>query len=179
MTNAEKLSIGISVVALIVSIVAPFILYQWYQNDVRIQQIKATSLDVYQTATSSAAISFSAENEETETTALASQIHISNKGSLPVDGIELILKHRDDEKFFDSFYVNVYPPVAFKKSLVDGRLSIEFEKPLPPKQKVTIHIESSKTGKDVVGTIDFSSIEAWIRSEALPTTPVKLTPGEP
>ena len=46
MTRHEKLSLGISTVALVISIVHPFLNYYRFQNEVRIRQLKSDAFVV-------------------------------------------------------------------------------------------------------------------------------------
>jgi hypothetical protein len=47
MSRHEKLSLAISILALVISVASPFLNYYWFQNEVRIQQLKAESFVVH------------------------------------------------------------------------------------------------------------------------------------
>jgi hypothetical protein len=46
MTRHERLSLGISIAALVIAIVSPFVNYYWFQNEARIRQLKSEAFSV-------------------------------------------------------------------------------------------------------------------------------------
>jgi hypothetical protein len=46
MTHHERLSLGVSTAALVISIISPFANYYWFQSEVRIRQLKAEAFRV-------------------------------------------------------------------------------------------------------------------------------------
>lgn len=166
-STLDVVAIVISLIALVASFASPFVVYHWLQNDVRVQQLKATALIVTPSGMSGITpIGDEIKIERTNT------IHVENKGSLPVGDVEVILIHDDDNDFFNSVEIIVVPPLAFKKDLTNGRLSIAFEKPIPPKQVVDIDIVKTEQGKDLDASFNYRKVQCWIRSEAMPTIPV-------
>jgi len=168
--GAVDWSVVLSVIAIVVAIGSPFVTYNWLQNDLRLRQIKATALRVELKGASSVAM-----DGKTEDVTRTDDIRVTNGAALPIGGVELILKHDTNEKFFDGAVVTVDPPLRIKKSLVEGVLTIGFESPLAPEQSIEVLITRNKNEKDAIAKIEnYDGVRVWIRSEASATALIPL-----
>jgi hypothetical protein len=80
-TRHEKLTLTISILALVIAVGSPFLNYYWFQNEVRIQQLKAESFVVR------ASIYGCPEKKS-----LMYQLSIRNKGVWPINNVHIIIQ---------------------------------------------------------------------------------------
>ena len=161
----------LSIIAIIISIMSPFLTYKYLQNDVRIQQIKARSIRAFSTG------EISSRNEDEGVIKLhaARNYQIKNEGELPVGGVELVLQYRGNkEKPFDNVTVHTNPARKMKLEPDDDSLIVTFEMPIVPGDTVDVILEQNKTIHDPRNDeIPINNIIAeWIRSEASPPIPI-------
>lgn len=167
-------SFATSVLALCVSIAAPFLVYRLLVNEVRVHQLKAAGLRA--TISRAMSCSFEGENEVVYASLLP---EVCNEGSLPVCEVQLILEFRGrEDSYFADVEVSLEPPLDFTKTISGKKMSISLDGAIAPGQQVTFEIQKGpftrKIGEDREG--GFSDLSGWIRSEATPAIPLMDLP---
>lgn len=165
----EIASFVMSVVACILAIVMPYATYTWMQNEVRLQKIKATSLRAFSTSASGISTAPNGATSISKTTF----IRIVNDGDLPIDQVEVIFEDDAGQKdFFEETSVTTDPYRKVRTELSDCTLVAAFEKPLPPRELVTLAFHKTFKFKDNELDPDDKRLLVWVRSEASPAIPI-------
>ncbi len=137
-------SMVVSGLALLATCLVPYLMYRYFHNESRIQQIKQASLRA-RTKTMGQAHSVA----DSPAISRTNVIEIVNDGPLPIADVEVIVSHQMNTKFFDGAHVSAHPPIAFKRSVDNGALTASFEKALAPGQTVSVFITREQLGGDL------------------------------
>jgi hypothetical protein len=132
MTRHERLSLGISTAALVISIVSPFLNYYWFQNEVRVQQLKADSFVVHGYA-------YGCPDKKN----IIFQVRLRNTGVWPIKNVRLTIQktvstfdpdHPDKAlKFsFDKKDIDPAPPLPISIEEKSKDIIVQFKDPLMP-----------------------------------------------
>ncbi len=165
----------LALLALIVSIVAPIVSYRYLQNDIRVQQLKASAVRVVSNEATN-----STQGEGTKATVTRTKVlEIRHEGELPVGGVELIFERFENApKLFEEIKFTVSPPVKYTKEIDGETLRLSLDQALAPKAKIQVTIRRTvarpKNGNINGGMI---SLSAWIRTEATPAVPIDFDSG--
>ena len=131
--NLSRASLIVSILALIASITSPIATYYWFQGELRIREIKIRSFaaeglieEWYDTC-----------RDESSKTAIYS-VHLGNSGDLPIDKVRITLRQPSEHEL-NASYITDTPPIGFKVTDHQrGRLTLNFEEPLPPHTSLTV-----------------------------------------
>lgn len=165
LTKNEKITVGLSVAALIVSIVSPFVAYRWLQSAVREQVLKQQAL----TAAGRYGVTYNVENPKFSEVIYS--VDVSNTGELPVDTV--VISFRQYGQTFDNGVkerVEVNPTIPMRVEVSSNTLIIRFENAFPPGQKVTVSWPTAIDQSDT--KIPISHPSAWVSSEASASIPI-------
>jgi hypothetical protein len=136
MTRHEKLSLGISTVALVISIVSPFLNYYWFQNEVRIRQLKSDAFVVEGNV-------YGCPTLQT----IAFDFELKNAGVWPIENVQLTIQKTVDTfdlkdvhkllKFvLDKQDIDPEPPLAILIQEKSRDIVVHLKDALPPKSDV-------------------------------------------
>lgn len=166
--SLDFVAVIVAVLALIVAIVAPLVTYFALQNDIRIQQLKATALRV-----SDYAMGGHILEDGKHAYVQTFIVQIIHEGQLPVDSVEVIFDYKGDtEKYFNDVEITTDPPLAYEKTIKGNVLTVSFTSPLAPGEDVSLSIEKIFVPKEGEQIFDFPKLQAWLRSEATPAVPI-------
>jgi hypothetical protein len=132
MTRHERLSLGISITALVIAIATPFLNYYWFQNEVLVQQLKAGSFVVHGYA-------YGCPDKKK----IIFQIRIRNTGVWPIKNVRLIIQKTvstfDPEHqgrllnfTFDKKDIDPAPPLPISIEEKSKDIVVQFKDPLMP-----------------------------------------------
>jgi hypothetical protein len=142
MTRHERLTLGVSITALIISVASPFLNYYWFQSEVRVQQLKGEALHAEGTI-------YICDDQQT----MIYEITLKNTGLWPIQRVHLTIQKSFDTIRFDS---KPYKPgnglkFAFDKKNIrpdpginisiqekDNVLLVNFKDALPPKYEMVL-----------------------------------------
>jgi hypothetical protein len=142
MTRHERLTLGVSIAALVISIASPFLNYYWFQNEVRVQQLKSEAVHVEATI-------YICDYQRT----MVYEITLKNTSIWPVQRVHLTIqksfetirfddkpyKPGNDLKFaFDKKNIRPDPGVNISIQEKGNDLLVNFKDPLPPKFEMVL-----------------------------------------
>jgi hypothetical protein len=138
MTRHERLSLGISTAALVISIVSPLLNYYWFQNEVRLQQLKADAFVVH-------GYVYGCPDKKS----VIFQIRLQNKGVWPIKSVRLTIQktvdtfdpndYRHALKFtLDKKDIDPAPPLAVSIEEKTKDIVVQFKDALPPNKDVEL-----------------------------------------
>jgi hypothetical protein len=165
LTKNEKITVGLSVAALIVSIVSPFVAYRWLQSSVREQAMKEQGF----TAAGRYGVIYNVENPKLSDVTYS--VDLTNTGELPVDKVVISIRHYGqtfDNRVKETVEVN--PTMPMRVDVSSSTLIIRFENALPPGQKATVSWHAPLDQSDT--KVPISHPSAWVSSEASASIPI-------
>jgi len=174
MTRHERLSLGASITALVIAIVSPFLNYYWFQNEVRVRQLKSEAFRVEGNA-------YGCPDLRT----IVFEIWLKNTGAWPIENVRLMIqktvytinlndtKNKSDNLVqfsFDAKDMKPYPPLAIS---VDEKhkhdIVVHFKDSLPPNSDVMLVVLQFKNvSPDYIHMFpDFETMQplVWVSSE--------------
>jgi hypothetical protein len=137
MTRHERLTLGVSVAALVISICSPLVNYYWLQSEVRIRELKSEGFHVDPTV-------YLCENTQT----MVYEIDVNNIGLWPIERVHLTFQKKfetinfDNKPYkpgaglkfvFDKKNVKPDPPIDISVQEKADYLIVNFKDSLPPK----------------------------------------------
>jgi hypothetical protein len=167
LTLNEVLSISISVVALLIAVITPFISYRWLQNSVREQRLKADGFK----AAGSYTTSYNADDPKASY--ITYRFYISNDGPLSVGKVAISIYNGG--KLFPENVAGdfkVFPPNRVSVTPLRDTIFIGLDEPLPPGQKLEITWTRPYDRTDDKKPIQHPFI--WVSSEATPSIQLSL-----
>src|ERR1700686_1717349 len=139
MTHHERLSLGVSTAALVISIISPFGNYYWFQSEVRIRQLKAEA--------------FRVEGNIYDCPSLHTilfDIVLKNTGVWPIDHVGLVIQktmqtvdlNQKDFKLtsfsLDKGDIQPEPPLDVQIKEKKHDIVVHFQEGLPPNSNVRL-----------------------------------------
>lgn len=165
----EKLTLTLSVVAIVISILAPIANYLWLQSSVREQTLKKQGFN----AIGWYKYSVNLDNQEKREIYF---IDVTNNSKLPID--KVLLSYRllgntltDDLK--DK--IETDPPTPFEVSIRQNTLFISLVNAMAPNQNVTVLFSLKTDEKHEENSVRHPY--AWVSSEASPPVPITWQPS--
>jgi hypothetical protein len=122
MTRHERLSLGVSITALVISMASPFLNYYWFQSEVRIRQLKSESFRVEGNAY---------DCPKLKTTLF--ELRLKNTGILPIERVRLSIENRSDKP-----KINPDPPLDVVIEERKKNIVVSLREPLPPHSDVLL-----------------------------------------
>jgi hypothetical protein len=140
MTRHERLSLGISTAALIIAIVSPFVNYYYFQNEIRIRQLKSEAFSVTENV-------YGCSRLKT----IIFEFKLKNTGVWPIEHVRLSIQ-RDVSSFdpnpnkghhvltynLEKTGIQALPPLAISIRQNTKDFVVIFEEALPPKGDVEL-----------------------------------------
>jgi hypothetical protein len=165
MTRHERLSLGISIAALVIAIVSPFLNYYWFQNEVRVRQLKSEAFVVE-------ANEYDCANLQT----LIFDLELKNTGVWPIEHVQLnipkVLVTFDPHtpgkilKFLlNKRDIKPEPPLAIEIEDKSKAVVVRFKDALPPNSDVAL-------GSFQVRNVPSDQIDVFTDMEGLLPLPV-------
>jgi hypothetical protein len=172
MTRHERLTLGVSITALIISVASPFLNYYWFQSEVRVQQLKGEALHAEGTI-------YICDDQQT----MIYEITLRNTGLWPIQRVHLTIQKSFDTIRFDSkpykpgnglkfaFHKkNIRPDPGINISIQekDSYLLVNFKDPLPPKIEMVLADLFKNVPHELLDMLpDLESMEPsiWLSSE--------------
>jgi hypothetical protein len=142
MTRHERLTLGVSVAALVISVASPFLNYYWFQSEVRVQQLKSEALHAEGTI-------YICDDQQT----MIYEITLKNTGLWPIQRIHLTMQKSFDTIRFDGKPYkpgnglkfafdkkNIRPDLGINISIreKDSYLLVNFKDAMPPKIEMVL-----------------------------------------
>jgi len=165
LTKNEKLTIGLSVVALIVSLVSPYATYRWLQSAVREQSLKEQGF----MAAGWYGTTYDAEHPKLSEADYS--VDLNNTGELPIEKVIVSIRYYGQN--FDAAVkekVRVNPPMPIRIDVSSDTLMVSLENALPPSQKTTVSFPLTVDLSDLKVPINHPN--AWVSSEASASIPI-------
>jgi hypothetical protein len=122
MTRHEKLSLGVSSAALIISILSPFFNYYLFQNEVRIRQLKSESFRVEGNA-----------YDLPKLKTILFELRLKNTGTFPIERVRLLIQKRPDKP-----KINPDLPLDIAVEEKQTNIVVSLREPLPPHSDVLL-----------------------------------------
>jgi len=166
MTRHERLSLRVSIAALVISIVGPFVNYYWFQNEFRIRQLKSEAYAVEENV-------YGCPNLKT----IIFEIQLKNTGVWPIERVRLSIQKTVDTlvdrnviKFpLDQKDLTRYPPSEISVGKRSKDIVVHFKDALPPKSDVALGaLKITNVPPDVIDVFpDMESLQpfVWVSSE--------------
>jgi len=171
MTRHERLSLGISIAALVIAIVSPFVNYYLFQNEVRIRQLKIEAFFVEENV-------YGCPNLKT----IIFELKPKNTSVWPIEHVRLSIqrgvgsfdpnpKKRSGVLTYDleKTGIQALPPLAISVQRTTRNFVAIFEEALPPKSDVELDFfQVRNVPPDVIEMYpDVESIQPflWVSSE--------------
>jgi hypothetical protein len=174
MTRHERLSLGASITALVIAIVSPFLNYYWFQNEVRVRQLKSEAFRVEGNAYGCPDLLI-----------IVFEIWLKNTGAWPIENVRLMIqktvytinlndtKNKSDNLVqfsFDARDIKPYPPLDIS---VDEKhkhdIVVHFKDPLPPNSDAMLGgLQFNNLPPDYIHMFsDFETMQplVWVSSE--------------
>jgi len=169
MTRHETLSLVLSAAALLISVVSPFANYYWFQNEVRVRQLKSEA--------------FAAEGIEYDCRELGTilfEIQLKNKGVWPIANVQLAIQKvvgsfnpKKQGKLLtfvlDKRDINLDPPLPITTEEKSNNIVVRLKDALPPNSEVTIgSLQIRNVPSEVIDILpDVESMQpfVWVSSE--------------
>ena len=166
MTRHERLSLRVAIAALVISIVSPFANYYWFQNEVRIRQLKSEAFAVEEKV-------YGCPNLKT----IIFEIQLKNTGVWPIERVRLSIQKtvvtlvdRNVINFLlDQKDLTLYPPLEISVEKRSKDIVVHFKDALPPKSDVVLDaLQITNVPPDVIDVFsDMESLQpfVWVSSE--------------
>jgi hypothetical protein len=171
MTRHERLTLVISTAALVIAIVSPFVNYYWFQNEVRIRQLKSEAFSVEENV-------YGCPKLKT----IIFEFKLKNTGVWPIEHVRLSIqrvvssfdpnpKKRGNVLIYDleKTGIQAEPPLAISIQQTSKDFAVHFEEALPPKSDVALDdFQIRNVPPDVIEMYpDAESIQPflWVSSE--------------
>jgi hypothetical protein len=169
MTRHERLSLGISTAALVISIVSPFLNYYWFQNEVRVRQLKSEAFVVE-------ANEYDCANFQT----IVFDLELKNTGVWPIEHVQVNIQkvlvtfdpHRrgKDLRFvLNKKDIKPEPPLAIEIEEKAKAIVVRFKDALPPNSDVALgYLQVSNVPSDQIDVLaDMEGLLPlfWVSSE--------------
>jgi hypothetical protein len=170
MTRHERLTLAISTAALVISLASPFLNYYWFQNEVRVQQLKAAAFVVHGYA-------YGCPDKRN----VIFQIRLRNTGVWPVKNVRVTIQktvstfdpdHQGKHLTFTFTKKDIDPAPPLPVSIEDrGReIIVQLKEPLMPMpydlELADLQIRNVPTGQiDVLPDMESLLPFVWASSE--------------
>ena len=127
MTHNERITVALSVVAIIISIVSPLISYLWLQSSFREQELKSQAL------LTAGSYGILHSDEAPDTTQTTYRVHLKHVGKLPVSSVRISFEH-DGGAFANlaDDRIELYPPVRRTIQRAATTLVVALDDPVAP-----------------------------------------------
>jgi len=171
LTKNERITVGLGVTALVISIISPFITYRWFQSAVREQTLKEQGFK----ASGWHGYSYSRKNVgpdgELKPYEIIYNVDLMNTGALPVGKVVVSFRFRDKGLGNDiKDKIRIEPPMLARIDLSQDTLIISLENALPPRQRTTLSFSVGINESDIKNEI--TNPDAWVSSESSASIPI-------
>ena len=157
--NLSRMSVIVSILALITSIASPIVTYYWFEGEFRIHELKVRSFAV------EGSIEVWRDLCEDKNSKTAKYfVQIENSGDLAIDKIKFTVQQFSKNQL-NANDITTVPPIGFKmEDDKRGRLVLNFDEALPPHTSVTLWLGERDNFNSVAATEQFAP-SVWLTSE--------------
>jgi hypothetical protein len=161
MTRHERISLGVSITALVISIMSPLLSYYWFQNEVRLRQLKIEAFHV------DGSINYCKGH-------LTYEVRLRNTGVWPIEKVRLELNKVVHSLPYLTPTINRWdigtePPLQISTEEKKHFIVVRFQDALPPKSDVALaYLRFDHARPDLIDSLpDMETMlpTVWVTSE--------------